>query len=264
VPANPGGSLQRVARHHAVDQFCQDGRHMDWPTDDEATSALLTGTCEATLPLTTPGPAGRFAGELDDDKLALLPFHGARLKGRLDDAGDIIPLPGQPRDRWDAGMVRMGFVHLQAAQRADVLSRRHLLAGIAAEHAMAADFASTDRAAITSYCELLLRLDPSAAPRRAAPRPCHAIALAEAGDAARACARLELMLADTPAALPALPALPAHRLAALARAEERLGRTAAARERLGQAILQARHPADARMLARHRAGLEAVPCPGDC
>lgn len=177
---------------------------------------------------------------------ALLLFHGARLSGRVDDSGDIIPLPGQARDRWDAGMLRMGFVHLQQAQRAVVLSRWHLQAGIAAEHAAAPDHAGTDWPAIARYYELLLALDDSAAPRLG-----HAIALAEAGEAARARDLLQQLLPDVP------PALQAHTLAALARACQRLGGVGEARLFLQRAQDAALHPADARQLARHAQTLAA-------
>ena len=186
------------------------------------------------------------AAHADADALAaLLLLHGARLSGRLDDAGDIVPLPGQPRDRWDAGMLRMGLAHLQAAQRAAQLSRWHLLAGIAAEHAMAPDWSSTNWPAIVRFYELLVHIDPSAAPRLG-----HAIALAEGGAAGEARARLEALLPDTP------EALRAHVLAALARAHEREGDRVAAGARLREAILLARHDADARLLARRLATLE--------
>lgn len=171
---------------------------------------------------------------------ALLLFHGARLTGRVDTHGDIIPLPGQARDRWDAGMLRMGFVHLQLAQRAVVLSRWHLLAGIAAEHAAAPDHAGTDWPAIVRYYELLLRLDGSTAPRLG-----HAIALAEAGEALRARDLLLQLLPDVPRALQA------HTLAALARAFERLGDVGQAGHHLQRAEAAALHPADARQLARN-------------
>ena len=187
------------------------------------------------------------AAHADADALAaLLLLHGARLSGRLDEAGDIVPLAGQPRDGWDLGMVRMGLVHLQASQRAERLSRWHLLAGIAAEHATATDYASTDWPAIVRWYELLVSLDPSAAPRLG-----HAIALAEGGAPALARERLLALLPDTP------QALRAHTLAALARAHERLGETDAARARLQEAILHAPHDADARLLARRAAALGA-------
>jgi RNA polymerase sigma-70 factor (ECF subfamily) len=176
----------------------------------------------------------------DADALAaLLLLHGARLSGRIDAAGDIVPLPGQPRDRWDAGMIRLGLAHLQSAQRAPRLSRWHLQAGIAAEHALAPDHARTDWAAIVGYYEALLRLDPSAAPRLA-----HAIALAEAGAPAAALGRLQGLVSTAPRALAA------HVQAALARAHERLGELEAARRHLRAAVAAAPHPADARLLAR--------------
>jgi RNA polymerase sigma-70 factor (ECF subfamily) len=170
---------------------------------------------------------------------ALLLLHGARLTGRVDAAGDIVPLPGQPRDRWDAGMVRMGMAHLDASRCAPRLSRWHLLAGIAAEHALAPDHAGTDWAAIVRHYELVRRIDPSYAPRLG-----HAIALAEAGEPALALERLRALQADMPAALRA------HTLAALARAHERLGQHAPACEHLRLAIAAAPHAADARMLQR--------------
>jgi RNA polymerase sigma-70 factor, ECF subfamily len=183
----------------------------------------------------------------DADALAaLLLLHGARLTGSVDEAGDIVPLPGQPRDRWDAGMIRMGFMHLHASQRAAQPSRWHLLAGVAAEHAAAPDHGRTEWAAIVRYYDALLVLDPSAAPRLG-----HAIALAEAGEPAAAHSRLVALLPDVP------PALRAHTLAALARADERLGDIDAAVSWLAQAEALAPHPADARLLARRREALAA-------
>ncbi len=185
------------------------------------------------------------AADADADALAaLLCLHGARLTGRLDEAGDIIPLPGQPRDRWDAGLVRMGFVHLRAAQRASVLSRWHLQAGIAAEHALAADYDSTDWVSIARYYEMLVALDGSAAPRLG-----QAIALAEAGEPARALQQLEALLPGVP------QALRAHTLAAMSRAHQRLQAPEAARRALQQAIAAAPHEADARWLSARLAEL---------
>jgi RNA polymerase sigma-70 factor (ECF subfamily) len=183
----------------------------------------------------------------DADALAaLLLLHGARLSGRFDAAGDIVPLAGQDRDRWDASMVRMGMVHLQAAMRAPRLSRWHLLAGIAAEHAMAPDWAQTRWSAIVGYYEQLVAIDPSAAPRLG-----HAIALAEGGAPQAAREALTALLPQMP------EALRPHTLAALARAHERLGERSDARARLHEAILLARTDADARLLARRAQALDA-------
>jgi RNA polymerase sigma-70 factor (ECF subfamily) len=185
------------------------------------------------------------AAHADADALAAqLLFHGARLTGRWGAEGEIVPLPGQPRDRWDAGMLRLGFVHLQRAQRAGQLSRWHLLAGIAGEHAIAPSYAATDWGAILGYYALLLRLD-----RTAAPRLGHAIAMAEAGNTAAARQQLQALLDKGPAALRA------HTLAALARTHEREGDAIAAQRLLLAAAEAARHPADAADLRRRAAAL---------
>ena len=176
-----------------------------------------------------------------DAAAALLLLHGARLTGRLDAFGDIVPLTGQPRDRWDHGLVRLGMDHLQRAQRATGLSRWHLMAGIAAEHAAAPSYDATDWAAIVGYYRELLALDGSAAPRLG-----HAIALAEAGNPAQA---LQLLLALLPMAPSALRA---HTWAATARAQERLGQVDEALHSLDQAIAHVRHAADGRLLLSRR------------
>jgi RNA polymerase sigma-70 factor (ECF subfamily) len=186
------------------------------------------------------------AAHPDADALAAtLLLHGARLTGQLDEAGDIVLLPGQPRDRWDAGMVRMGLAHLQAAQRASRLSRWHLQAGIAAEHATAADYGQTNWAAIVRYYEMLLVLDGSAAPRLG-----HAIALAEAGEPTLALQRLRDLQGRVP------EALAAHRLAAEARAHERLGEVDLAVRLLQQAVAVAPHAAESRALAQRARALQ--------
>lgn len=204
-------------------------------TGDRSQAAAL---CWETLRLARALTAHPATAHADADALAaLLLLHGARLTGQLDDNGDIVLLPGQARDRWDAGMLRLGLRHLQAAQAAPRLSRWHLLAGIAAEHARAPDYAGTDWQAIAGYYETLLQLDPSAAPRLG-----HAIALSEAGEPAQALQRLQALLPNGPLALQA------HLYAAQARAWERLGDRDRAHALLLQAVQRAPHPAEARAL----------------
>jgi RNA polymerase sigma-70 factor, ECF subfamily len=216
-----------------------------WRADGPAATRTL---CWEAIRLARAVAAHPAAAHADADALAAtLLLHGARLSGRFDAAGDIVPLPGQPRDRWDAGMLRMGLAHLQAAQRAERLSRWHLLAGIAAEHATAADWASTDWPAIVRYYTSLLALDTSAAPRLG-----HSIALSEAGDAAAARQALQALLPQVP------EALRPHTLAALARVAERQGDGAEARRHLGEAVRLARSEADARLLAGRLAGLAGL------
>jgi RNA polymerase sigma-70 factor, ECF subfamily len=191
--------------------------------------AIRLARALAAHPATASGEADALA--------ALLLLHGARLSGRLDERGDIIPLPGQPRDRWDGALVRLGYAHLEAARRATRLTAWHLQAGIAAEHARAPDYASTDWPAIVQYYTLLLQLDDSPAPRLG-----HAIALAESGEARRALQLLQALWPSVPAPLGA------HTLAAMARAHERLGEVEAACRRLREAIGAVHHAADARLL----------------
>ncbi len=179
----------------------------------------------------------------DADALAaLLLLHGARLTGRRDEAGDIVPLPGQPRERFDQGMLKLGITHLTRARRAVALSRWHLQAGIAAEHAMAADYASTNWPRIVGYYEALVRIEPGAAPRLS-----HAIALAEAGAPQSAQAALANLLPTVP------EALRAHAHAALSHALLRLDESDAARTHLQAAINCARNDADRRLLERRLA-----------
>jgi RNA polymerase sigma-70 factor, ECF subfamily len=179
----------------------------------------------------------------DADALAaLLLLHGARLTGRRDAAGELVPLPGQPRERWDQGMLKLGIAHLARARRAVALSRWHLQAGIAAEHAMAADYAHTDWPRIVGYYQALLQIDGGAAPRLS-----HAIALAEAGQPQSARNMLESLL-------PAVPdALRPHTHSTLSHALLRLGERDAARAQLALAIAHARNSADRRLLERRMA-----------
>lgn len=204
--------------------------------------------CWEAIRLARAVAAHPWASHPDADALAaLLLFHGARLTGRIDAAGDIVPLPGQPRDRWDMGLVRMGFAHLQRGQRATRLSRFHLQAGIAAEHAIAPTYERTNWPQVLAYYETLIELDPSAAPRLG-----HAIALAEAGSPQEARALLEALLPEVPGPLRA------HTLAALAHALARLGETAVARARLAEAVVAAPSEADRRLLQRRAAELAGL------
>ncbi len=216
---------------------------------DSASPHEPLAMCWEAIRLARAVAAHRATADPDADALAaLLLLHGARLTGRLDAAGDIIPLAGQPRDRWDQGLVRLGFDHLQRAQQATQLSRWHLMAGIAAEHAAAPTYEQTDWATIAGYYEQLVALDPSAAPRLG-----HAIALAEGGTPAEALRRLLALQPEAPAALQA------HTWAALARAHERLGQVDATMQALDRAIACVRHAADGRMLQRRRDLLGAGP-----
>lgn len=92
---------------------------------------------------------------------ALMLLTAARFPARVDAHGDLLRLDDQDRGKWDQALLARGLVALAAAARGTDLSEYHLQAGIAALHATAADFASTDWPRILSHYDALYRLKPS-------------------------------------------------------------------------------------------------------
>jgi RNA polymerase sigma-70 factor, ECF subfamily len=232
VPAGQELAPRREAVLHALLLMFNAG----WQAEAEQAREL----CWDAIRLARAVAAHKAVAHPDADALAaLLLLHGARLTGRRDAAGELVPLPGQPRERWDQGMVKLGIAHLARARRAVALSRWHLQAGIAAEHTLAADYASTNWPRILGYYQALVHIDGSPAPRLS-----HAIALAEAGEPLLAATHLQDLLLSVP------EALKPHAHAALSHALARLRRWDAAREQLETAIGLARNDADRRLLQR--------------
>ncbi len=175
---------------------------------------------------------------------ALLCLHAARLSGRVDADGQPLLLPDQPRDRWDRGLIAMGHHHLDRAARGGTLTRWHCEAAIAAAHAAAPSFASTDWTAVVDWYERLLALDPAPVPRLA-----HAIAVGQARGAQAGLAAVDAVL----------PLLPRERFpfgqAARGDFLARLGRAAEARAAYALALMQVRSEAERALIARKRAAL---------
>ena len=98
------------------------------------------------------------AGDLPrtDALLALMLFQGSRLDARLDADGALVPLELQDRTRWDRARIDEGLTALAAAARGEELSDYHVLAGIAACHALAPDAASTDWPRIVELYDVLV------------------------------------------------------------------------------------------------------------
>ncbi|NUT34880.1 MAG: RNA polymerase sigma factor [Hamadaea sp.] len=116
--------------------------------------------------------------------LALMLLHHARRSGRVDAAGDLIPLEEQDRSGWDGDAIAEGAALLD---RAAVLRRPgpyQLQAAIALCHASAARADVTDWPVIARLYERLLELSPSPVVRLN-----HAVAVAMA-DGPRAGLRL--------------------------------------------------------------------------
>ncbi|HVX44383.1 MAG TPA: RNA polymerase sigma factor [Mycobacteriales bacterium] len=94
--------------------------------------------------------------------LALMLLHDARREGRVDAAGDLIPLDEQDRGRWDRAEIAEGAGLLEGALRRRTPGVYQLQAAIAACHATAAQAQDTDWREIALLYEQLLARNPSA------------------------------------------------------------------------------------------------------
>jgi RNA polymerase sigma-70 factor (ECF subfamily) len=89
---------------------------------------------------------------------ALFLFQGARLSSRHDYRGDLLLLSEQDHDLWDKTAINRALHHFRVSASGDELSDHHLEAEIAACHALARDFESTEWERILAcYEELAAR-----------------------------------------------------------------------------------------------------------
>src|SRR5437867_12885102 len=93
--------------------------------------------------------------------LALMLLNAARLPAREDDEGNLLRLEEQDRTRWNQAMIARGMSHLRESAAGEAMSEYHLQAGIAACHATAADYRSTDWARILSLYDRMMEFDDS-------------------------------------------------------------------------------------------------------
>src|SRR5881398_974160 len=93
--------------------------------------------------------------------LALMLLNAARTAAREDDRGNLLRLEEQDRTRWDHGMIARGMSQLHESATGGEISEYHLQAGIAACHATAVDYQSTDWAKILSLYDRLTETDDS-------------------------------------------------------------------------------------------------------
>jgi len=96
-----------------------------------------------------------------DALVALMALQAARLPARVDEAGDLILLDSQDRDKWDDGLISLGFYHFDRSLSGEIVSPLHVEAAIAATHARALTPGSTDWPVILQMYEQLLTLNPS-------------------------------------------------------------------------------------------------------
>jgi RNA polymerase sigma-70 factor (ECF subfamily) len=92
---------------------------------------------------------------------ALMLLQGSRLRARVDARGALLTLGEQDRSRWDGAMIRQGLEQLERSMTGDEVTELHLEAGIAACHALAPSFATTDWARVVGFYDDLVRLNPS-------------------------------------------------------------------------------------------------------
>jgi predicted RNA polymerase sigma factor len=117
--------------------------------------------CRTAIRLNAVLLASRFGAPRGHALQALFLLQTARLRARVDAAGDLIPLDCQDRARWDRAMIAEGLEHLGRAAAGDVVSPFHLEAAVAACHGLAATYDATDWQQIVALYDHLLALTPS-------------------------------------------------------------------------------------------------------
>lgn len=93
--------------------------------------------------------------------VALLLFHASRFPSRVDQQGHLLLLQHQDRSEWDRDIMQDALEYLNRAATGEEVSVFHLLAGIAACHAYAPDYASTDWGMILGFYDLLIEFNSS-------------------------------------------------------------------------------------------------------
>ena len=150
--------------------------------------------------------------------LALMLLQESRRPARTTQGGDIILLEDQDRSLWNEKQIEEGLALVTQALSSRRIGAYTLQAAIAASHAEASAFASTDWARIVGFYDLLIRVEPS--PIVALNR---AVAVAMRDGLEAGLALIDTILADG--------SLADYHLAHAARADlyRRLGRTDQAR-----------------------------------
>ena len=120
--------------------------------------------------------------------VAMMALQAARLPARVDEAGDLVLLESQDRNRWDPELIGLGFHHLELSMAGDEVSEYHAQAGIAATHARAGDAQSIEWPMILDFYDQLLAINPS--PVVALNR---AVAIAKVRGAEQALAEIETL-----------------------------------------------------------------------
>jgi RNA polymerase sigma-70 factor (ECF subfamily) len=201
-------------------------------------SAVRAKLCAEAMRLASLLPGNRVTATPAAHALtALFSFLAARLPGRLDAAGNLVPLFEQDRSAWDAALVEQGRRELERSASGDELTPYHVEAAIAELHADATGIDDTDWEEIAHLYDTLMAIQPS--PVVALNR---AIAVAQRDGAESGLEAIEEIedserLSDYP-----------FYHAAIAEMELRLGHGAKARKTFEAAARLARNPDEKRFL----------------
>ena len=121
------------------------------------------GLCERAMLLTELLTRAR--GVADPGRVhalaSLMFLQAARLPARVDANGKLVRLSDQDRSLWNAEWIRRGMTHLARSTSSERRSVYHLQAAIAACHAVAPNYRSTDWVRILRYYDDLLEMNPS-------------------------------------------------------------------------------------------------------
>jgi RNA polymerase sigma factor (sigma-70 family) len=93
--------------------------------------------------------------------MALMCFTASRNDARMDIHGNILLLKQQDRKKWNRALIENGIYHLEQSAAGEQMSKYHIEAGIAYEHAIARDYAHTNWNHILSCYNLLYNHYPS-------------------------------------------------------------------------------------------------------
>jgi RNA polymerase sigma-70 factor (ECF subfamily) len=149
--------VRRTSVLQALYLLLNEGYHGSNPQDP-----VRPMMCSDALRLTELLLEDRATAHIDAHALAALCcFDTARLATRLDDEGVFVPLEDQDRSRWDRELIERGLAHLARSASGDHMSRWHLEAGIACEHAIAPSLGETDWDRIVVLYDLLEQQAPS-------------------------------------------------------------------------------------------------------
>lgn len=93
--------------------------------------------------------------------LSLMNFTASRTGARIDGEGNILLLKDQDRSKWNPALIKKAIGYLEESAASHTLSKYHIEAGIAFEHAKASSYAATNWSNILHYYDVLYQLHPS-------------------------------------------------------------------------------------------------------